>query len=157
MTAACYPDDPGGSLSEDASVPIFDQSRALFVFDGHCAFCSAAAAFVLRYDRAHRINLTPAQSPLGTALYNHYALRTDDYETNLLIEHGKLLTKADASIRLFELLGGIWRIAAIGRLLPRAMRDALYKMIARNRMRIAGRREQCFLPTAAQRARFIGL
>ncbi|MGB3723798.1 MAG: DCC1-like thiol-disulfide oxidoreductase family protein [Pacificimonas sp.] len=138
-------------------LPAFDNSRALFVFDGHCGFCSAAVRFVLRHDKAHRINLTPAQGPLGSALYAHFGLSTDDYDTNLLIENGRLLTKSDASLRLFELLGWPWRAARLFRLVPPALRDVAYGVVARNRMRIWGRRDQCLMPTPDERDRFIGL
>ena len=38
---------------------------------------------------------------------------------------------------------------------PRALRDPLYDLIARNRYRIFGRKAQCMVPSAAERERFL--
>ena len=62
------------SYREDPGVPAFDDSRALFVFDGVCVLCSSGAAFVMRHDRHARVNFTPVRSTLGQALYRHYAV-----------------------------------------------------------------------------------
>jgi len=41
------------------------------------------------------------------------------------------------------------------RIVPRALRDPLYELVARNRYRIAGRRNTCFVPTPEHRSRFL--
>lgn len=71
------------SYRNDPAVPDFDDSKALFVFDGVCVLCSGGAAWLMRHDRHARINLTSAQSPLGQALYHHYGMIMD--ESYLLI------------------------------------------------------------------------
>jgi hypothetical protein len=69
------------SYREDPGMPAFDDSRALFVFDGACVLCSGGAAFVMRHDRHARVNFTPARSNFGQALYRHYA---DDWNAFLV-------------------------------------------------------------------------
>ena len=59
------------------------------------------------------------------------------------------------AIALLGGLGGAWRVAGLGRLLPRALRDRLYRLVARNRYRLFGRRDTCRLPDPDQRDRFI--
>ena len=59
------------SYRDDPAVPAFDDSTALFVFDGVCVLCSGGAAFLMRHDRHARMNFTPARSPdAETALTN---------------------------------------------------------------------------------------
>ncbi|WP_159107276.1 hypothetical protein [Azospirillum sp. B4] len=43
----------------------------------------------------------------------------------------------------------------VGWLLPRPVRDALYGVVARNRLRWFGKRDVCYLPRAEERDRFI--
>ncbi|WP_285021958.1 DCC1-like thiol-disulfide oxidoreductase family protein, partial [Novosphingobium sp. fls2-241-R2A-195] len=45
-------------------------------------------------------------------------------------------------------LGWPWRIAGLVLLVPRWMRDLVYRWVAHNRYRIFGRRETCWIPNA---------
>ena len=76
------------SYRDDPAVPSFPDDKPIIVFDGYCALCSGWAAFVLRHDPDSRFRLLSAQSPLGHALYVHYGLDPEDYETNILIANG---------------------------------------------------------------------
>ena len=143
------------SYRADAAVPAFPDDRPIIVFDGICAFCSAWARFVLRHDRAARFRLLPAQSALGRALYVHYGLDPEDYETNILIEDGRAFVKAESTLRMLEGLGAPWSCARIARLLPMRWLDTAYAVVARNRLRIMGRRETCYMPEPRFRDRFL--
>src|SRR5260221_13356069 len=101
------------SYRSDPAVPQFPDDRPIIVFDGYCALCSGWANFVLRHDRLGKFRLLPAQSPLGHAIYIHYGLHPDDYETNILIEHGQAWFKSEGSIRMAEGLGAPWSWAAV--------------------------------------------
>jgi len=52
-------------------------------------------------------------------------------------------------------LGGVWWIAHALVLIPRGVRNRIYRTIAANRYRWFGRHQTCFLPTPDQRARFL--
>ncbi|MBP1870513.1 putative DCC family thiol-disulfide oxidoreductase YuxK [Ensifer adhaerens] len=139
----------------DASVPDFPDDRPVIVFDGECIFCSGWVRFMLRHDRQGRYRYLTAQSPLGRALYRHYGLDDRNYESNILIENGIARFKSDGSIRTLAGLGLPWSLVNICRILPAALRDPLYDLVARNRYRIAGRRQTCMVPSAEERGRFI--
>ena len=143
------------SYQSDHQVPRFPDDRPVIVFDGHCALCSAWARFVLRNDRKGRYRLLPAQTPLGHAIYLHYGLDPVDYETNLLLSDGRLFVKSEGTIRMFEGLGLPWSLMAVFRVLPLSWRDALYGLMARNRLKWFGRRDVCFLGEAGWRDRFL--
>lgn len=117
--------------------------------------CSAFARFVLRCDRARRFKLLAAQSPLGAALYDHFGLKRDEFETYVLLEAGAARVKSDASLRILGLLGPPWSFAVIGRIVPRSMRDAVYDYVARNRLRWFGSRATCYAPTPQEAERFL--
>lgn len=136
-------------------MPAFPDDRPLIVFDGLCVLCSANAQFVLRHDHQGRFRLTVAQGTIGEALYRHYGLVKGDYETLLVLAQGRLLTHSDAAIAVYEQLGWPWRLATLARFVPRLLRDPLYLLIARNRYRLFGRREACWMPSNADRARIL--
>jgi predicted DCC family thiol-disulfide oxidoreductase YuxK len=143
------------SYRADPSVPDFPDDRPIIVFDGHCAMCSGWARFVLRHDRRARFRLLPAQSPLGRAVYAHYGLDPDDYETNILIEDGVAWFRSAASIRMAQGLGLPWSLAGVLRVLPAVVLDPLYDLVARNRFRLFGRRALCYLTEPGMEDRFL--
>jgi predicted DCC family thiol-disulfide oxidoreductase YuxK len=144
------------SYRNDPAVPPFPDDRPIIVFDGYCALCAGWAAFALRHDRVGRYRLLSAQSPLGRALYIHYGLDPQDYETNILIENGLAWFKSEGSIRMAEGLGLPWSLAGIFRIMPRRLRDRLYEAVARNRLRWFGKRTTCYRPAATFAERFLG-
>ncbi len=143
------------SYRDDPAVPRFPDDRPIIIFDGYCAMCSGWARFVLRHDRRGAYRLLPAQSPVGRALYVHYGLDPLDYETNILIENGVAWFKSEGSIRMAEGLGLPWRLAVVLRIFPRPLRDSLYNMVARNRLRIFGKRDTCYLADPKYLDRFL--
>jgi predicted DCC family thiol-disulfide oxidoreductase YuxK len=143
------------SYRGDPTVPPFADDHPIIVFDGECIFCSAWVRFVLAHDPQGRYRFLAAQSPLGLALYRHYGLDTTNFESNILIENGVARFKSDGSIRTLEGLGLPWSLVSLLRVVPPFFRDSIYGLVAKNRYRIAGRRQTCFVPTAEERGRFI--
>jgi predicted DCC family thiol-disulfide oxidoreductase YuxK len=143
------------SWRADADVPRFDDEHPLIVFDGECVLCSANARFVLSRDRRRRFRLTTAQGPLGAALYRHFGLRADEEGTILVLQDGRLLTDSAAAIAIPSGLGWPWRAAAALRIVPRPMRDRIYRWVARNRFRWFGRRDSCWRPSPADSDRIV--
>lgn len=140
----------------DPAVPRFADDRPVIIFDGKCVLCSSFAQFILRKDRSARFRLLAAQSDLGNALYRHFGLDPMSYETYVLLQEGKAYFRSEASIRILDGLGGAWSLfATLARLVPASLRDALYDVIARNRLRWFGTREQCYLPGPSQADRFL--
>ena len=143
------------SYRRDHRVPEFPDDHPIIIFDGHCALCSGWARFVLRHDHLKRFRLLPAQSNLGHALYLHYGLNPQDYETNILIQDGLAWFESEGSIRMAEGLGFPWSIAKVFRVFPLRFRDRLYQCVARNRFRLFGRRDVCFLAEPGHEERFL--
>ena len=146
---------PAYSYRTDPAVPAFPDDKVLVVFDGVCVLCSGFAKFILKRDRAFAFRMTTAQSPLGQALYRHYGLDTDEFETNLVIVGGRAYGKLDSVAIAGERLGGPWRAVALLRLLPRVLADWFYDRVARNRYALFGRADSCMIPPPEWRERFL--
>ncbi|KPH65936.1 thiol-disulfide oxidoreductase DCC family protein [Novosphingobium sp. ST904] len=122
------------------------EGHPIILFDGNCVLCSANAQFVLKHDRARRYLLAPMQGEIGAALFRQHGVDLLDPDTILVIDGKKVLRDSDAVISIYAGLGWPWRIAGAARFVPRFVRDRAYRLIARNRYRIFGRRETCWLP-----------
>ncbi|MGI9411124.1 MAG: thiol-disulfide oxidoreductase DCC family protein [Hyphomicrobiaceae bacterium] len=155
MTSLMTGDLAAYSYRDDPSVPAFPDDRPIIVFDGHCVLCSGWAQFVIKRDRAARFRLLAAQTPLGAVIYEHYGLDATDYETNILIEDGIAWFKSESTIRILVGLGLPYSLVRVLRVLPLALRDRSYNVIARNRFRLFGRSDACFRPTPETQERFL--
>lgn len=132
------------------------ETAAIVVFDGVCVLCSRWVDFVLRHDVDGRFRLAAMQGTHGRTLLVNHSLSPDDPASLLLVRGGRGYTDTDAIIRVLQDFGAGWRLLGnLLRLVPRPIRDVIYRWLARNRYRLFGRRAQCRLPDPAQSWRFL--
>ncbi|QNA83696.1 DUF393 domain-containing protein [Sphingomonas sp. So64.6b] len=126
-----------------------DSTGSIIIFDAQCVLCSANAQFVLRHDRRRVFRLAPMQSAAGSALYRHHGIDPTNPETMIVVDGEHVLKDSEAVIAIYSGCGWPWRLAAIARAVPRPARDAAYRLIARNRYRLFGKRDTCWPPAIA--------
>ena len=125
--------------------PIVPEGKILVQFDGVCILCSRTVNFILKADRRKKF--------MFQTLQNSESKEPGD---SVIVTDGqKTYSHFDAVLKIAEELGGIYRMAAIFRLIPRNWRHSLYLWIARNRYRWFGVRESCYLPSAEEIERFV--
>ena len=129
--------------------------KNLIVFDGECVLCSGFFKLVVWADKHKKFQFCIAQSAFGEELYEHYGLKPDDYDTNLVFVDGNLYERFHAFVAAMKVLGWPYKVAAIFEILPNRLLDWFYYKIARNRYSIFGRRDTCLVPTPDVKARFI--
>lgn len=144
------------SYRSDKSVPSFDDTYPIAVMDGECALCTFGARLIDYFDRNRKIRICTVQSPLGQALLVHYQIDPADPESWIFLTDGVAWTSFDAWIKGGEAVGGIGNVMRIFWLLPRPIRDWIYRRIARNRIAVFGRADMCSLPSLRFRERLIG-
>lgn len=133
------------------------ECSAVIVFDGVCVLCNGWVDFLLERDHRQRYRFAAMQTQAGRNLLQANGLDADDPMSFLLLDEKGARIDSDAVIAVLIGLGGIWRAAAMFRLLPRAIRDPAYRWLARNRYRWFGKKEMCYLPADSQRDRFLDL
>ena len=124
----------------------------VILYDGVCVFCSRWIRFVARRDVERRFRFTAIQSPYGARLAQAFGIDPKDPDTNAVIHGGVAYFKSDAALTVLSNLPG-WGWVTVMRAAPKPIRDSVYNLIARNRYRIFGKYEACFVPDAELRAR----
>ena len=130
--------------------------RPIIVFDGLCNLCSSSVRFILKNDHVGRILFAPLQSKLGARLLLANDIDPGDAVSFLLIKNEQAYTQTDAVLEIVKHLG-TWKWLSVFRIVPRPLRDSLYRLVARNRYRWFGKRESCFVPSKAQKERFLDM
>jgi len=130
-----------------------ENNPRVMVFDGFCHLCSAGARWVQGHPIEPPFQLVSMQSELGRALLAQRGYDPDDPLTFLVLDGDRCLTQSDAWIHLVAAAGGGWRLIHAARVIPRGLRDSVYRLIARNRYRWFGRRTTCYVPDSRNASR----
>ena len=126
----------------------------VILYDGVCVFCSRWIRFVAARDVERRFRFTAIQSGYGTRLAQAFGINPDDPDTNAVVHGGVAYFKSDGALTVLSNLPGWGWVRAL-RFVPKPLRDAVYNLVARNRYRIFGKYEECFMPDASLRARVL--
>ena len=126
----------------------------VILYDGVCIFCSRWIRFIATRDTSKRFRFTPIQSDYGARLAQAFGIDPSDPDTNAVIHGGVAYFKSDAALTVLWHLPG-WKWARVFFAVPKRMRDAVYNLVAKNRYRIFGKYEQCFVPDSDMRERVI--
>lgn len=135
-------------------------SNPIIFYDGVCGLCNRLVQFVLKHDRRDYFRFAALQSDLASEVLQRHDRDARDLDTvYVVVDYAQpaesLLARSDAILFLLKHLGGVWKLASLGKILPRTMRDGLYGLVARNRYRVFGKYESCMLPEAKHRAKFL--
>lgn len=133
------------------------QSRkTIVIFDTNCILCSAWVRFLLRNESGNALLFASSRKGVGMKLAHDHGISPDALDlTYLVIRNGEALTKSDASLALLADLRAPWRYLRVLRIVPRPLRNWMYDIVARNRLNWFGEAQDCFLPSPAERSRFL--
>ena len=132
-----------------------ERAKPIIVFDAMCVLCSANAQFVINNDRHGHFLLASMQGEVGSAIYRKFGIDPAVPDTILVVTGDQALRDSDAVLSIYDGLGWPWRMLSALKVIPRSLRDPAYRFVARNRYRIFGKRETCWLPTPEQASRVL--
>lgn len=141
---------------------------AIILFDGVCNFCNSSVNFIIAHDKAGYFKFAPLQSETGKELAAKHGLEFEGLpegeasahagepiDSVILIEDDKAYTHSTAGLRVARSLGGIWSLAYIFIVVPKFIRDFFYRVFARYRYRLFGKKDVCMMPTPELKQRFL--
>ena len=139
---------PQEKLSTDSQLPVV-------FFDGICNLCNNAVQFIIKNDRKGQFRFASLQSDPGQKLLQKHQLPQDHFDSFLLLEAGQLFSESTAALRVCRHLDGGWQLFYGFIVIPRFLRDIVYRFIAKNRYRWFGKRDSCMLPDSKILSRFL--
>ena len=136
------------------------ETKAIVLYDGVCGLCNRAVQFLLKRDRHDRFQFASLQSDVAARVLQRHGMDSKSLDTvYAVLNYGEpneiLLAKGDAFLFFAKVIGGIWSVARVGRIIPRPIRNWLYDFIARHRYQVFGKSESCMLPDPKERHKFL--
>ncbi len=142
------------ALSEVASQLMHPASRVILFYDGQCGLCQKSVQFVLKRQPQGSIFFAPLQGTTAAEMLP--AVDREQLDSMVVAKNGQLFRHSTAALVIAKELGGFWNMLGhLGSLIPRPLRDLVYRAVARNRYRMFGKVDACRLPQPGERARFL--
>jgi len=132
-----------------------DNEQKIVLFDGVCHLCDGAVRFILKKERNAELKFAPLQSDTGSSLLEQYGYPSDYLDGLILIEKNRAHDRSCACLRIARKLNFPWNLLFPLLIIPKALRDFIYGMIASARYRWFGKKESCSLPQGEDRSRFL--
>jgi predicted DCC family thiol-disulfide oxidoreductase YuxK len=134
--------------------------RSVVLFDGVCVLCDSSMRWLLGADRKGRLSFAPLQGETAREILARHTEVTGDLSTVVYVRdfgspNERVYTRSEAALSILQDLGGAYRILALLRILPRALRDVLYDWVAAHRYRWFGKLDACRLPRKGEEQRFL--
>ncbi|MDP3073497.1 MAG: DCC1-like thiol-disulfide oxidoreductase family protein [Opitutaceae bacterium] len=139
-----------------------DARRPVLLYDGECGLCNAVVRFLLREDAGGRMRFAPLQGAPAQAYLRAAGLPTEDFDSLVFAPDwerpaaGAPRLRTDGALAAADEIGGVWRVISWLRVLPAALRDPFYKIIARFRYALFGEYRPTPLPEPEWARRFLG-
>lgn len=136
-------------------------ANPILLYDGVCGLCNRFVGFTLRHDHGDVLRFAALESSFAAPILRRHGVSTTALDTVYVVVDPhqpaeRLLARSEAALFVLATLGGIWSVAAaVGRVVPRPVRDAVYNLIARNRYQIFGKFDVCPLPDPRHRHKFL--
>ncbi len=138
-------------------------SNPIILYDGVCGLCNRLVQFLLKHDRAGRLRFASLQSDFAATVLGRHGIDPKDLDTVQVVVNydqpdERVLQRSDAILRAGRELGGFWGASAsVGKVVPRGLRDLVYRFVATNLYRVFGKYDTCMLPDQNQRSRFLDI
>ena len=126
----------------------------ILLFDGVCNFCNRWVNFIIRHDKKNKFRFAALQSEAGKRLLKKYSI-SEKEESAILIYNEKIYLKSSTGLHVLYHLGGIYSLAFVFIIVPTYIRDFYYEIIARNRYKWWGKRNECMIPSDDVKERFL--
>jgi predicted DCC family thiol-disulfide oxidoreductase YuxK len=130
------------------------QNPPIIFFDGVCGMCNRFVDLILRIDNKGVFRFAPIQGETAKRLLPPLAETPQEWSMFYLDERG-VYKESDAFLEVYRHLGGAWWFLSLLRLVPRGIRDFVYRTVARNRYRWFGQRDVCRIPSPEEKCRFL--
>ena len=122
-------------------------------FDGVCNLCQGSVSYLIKHDKKGVLKFASLQGNYAKDFVNEAEIQSMQ---SIMFFDGKMLyKKSTAVLKLSRLLGGWHQLLLLGYILPRFVRDWLYNIVAKNRYRWFGKKDQCMLPSKGFENRFL--
>lgn len=134
---------------------VMNKLNKIIFFDGVCVLCNSSVDFLMNKDKKGRLRYAALQSDYAATVLPDEKRLSPGRQTVIFLDEGTLYTESTAILRILANLPFPWCLISGLLIVPRFIRNPVYRYIARNRYRWFGKRENCRMPDEITRERIL--
>lgn len=143
-------------LQKNKNMDKIPENKKIVLFDGVCNLCDGAVQFIIKHDKKDVFRFASLQSETGRKLVSERDLDPDEIDSIMLIEPGvAYYRKSTAALEISRDLSGGYSLLKNFLGLPKGFRDLVYDLIANNRYKWFGKKDECMIPSPELKAKFL--
>ena len=127
----------------------------LVFYDGVCAMCNGIVKWMLRIDDARVFRFAALQSDTADEARKTHPEISSELETMVYVRDGEVFLRSRGAFEAMREVSYPWKALSWLRVLPVWLTDFFYGILAKSRYRVFGKYDQCPLPPAEDRSRFL--
>jgi predicted DCC family thiol-disulfide oxidoreductase YuxK len=127
---------------------------AILLIDGSCLLCNYWLQKVNQWDKHFNIKFASLQT-YSSHLQKNGVMIDSSIDSVVFIQNQQVYYKSTAILKVFQSIGGWRKIACVFYIIPKFIRDFIYDYIAKNRYKWFGQKDNCLLPSAIDKSRFL--
>lgn len=130
------------------------EKRKIVFFDGVCHLCMGSVQFLLKQNQTESLYFSTIGSKSFLDLIPTN-VRESLPDSIIYWNEGEVLVESDAILGITKELGLPWRFGLVFWIVPKGVRNQIYRWIAKHRYQWFGKAESCMVPTPDLKRRFL--
>ena len=128
-----------------------NSNESIIFFDGVCTLCNGVIDFIIKRDHSRRFKYASLQGNTAKKMIKSY-LEQGNLDSLIFYKGGEIYVESSAALHIARNMNGLWPLLFGFMIVPKFIRDAVYRWVARNRYRWFGKRNTCRIATPEERA-----
>ena len=121
-------------------------TKKIIFYDGHCNLCNGFVNAIIKLDKKSIFLFAPLNGNHAKNLLKKNNIKNTTIDSVVLFNNNSISYKSKAVIEILISLGGIYRVLVMTKIIPRAILDWLYDIVAKNRYSWFGKQDRCRVP-----------
>jgi predicted DCC family thiol-disulfide oxidoreductase YuxK len=122
---------------------MIEKTKNIVFYDGDCLLCSRTILFLLKKDKKKKLLFAPLS---GITSRSYPTMNSDEFKNTLVfLKKDVFLTESSGVLSILQFLPFPWKLLSVFRFIPPVIRNSVYKIVAKNRYKWFGRKENCLV------------
>lgn len=126
----------------------------IILFDGECLLCQRSVQFIIKRDSKKHFQFASLQSDNGQQIIKQVNA-PDSIDSLIVVQNHKYYTMSSAALLICKYLRGFWKLFYVLTIIPKPIRDIVYKFISGHRFKWFGKTDHCMMLSNEDKDRFL--
>ena len=131
------------------------QKQSIVFFDGVCNLCNGFVQFVLKNEANSCYKFCNLQSDFASNFFKEKQFNSNGIDSVIVFENNQFYIESKAAFKIINKLKWPYKALNVFIIIPKFINNLLYKFIAKNRYKIFGKSNVCWVMNEQTKNRFL--